>query len=379
MKIHIYHAPAGHGHRKAAETIAKALISKGVASSEILVADALSFTPYHFREPYLAFYFYSVKYAPELWGQAYYHSDRQEIYFWTKWFRQTANRCHGLALTRKVLEDQPHVIISTHFYSAQLLGKLKQEGKIQAHLITVITDVHPHLFWINEGTDLYWCMHEDTREALMKRGVQPASIITEGIPIDPAFKFQNKKEFLLHQFGFDPSRFTILVTSGSFGIGRYEPLLRILENFSSKIQCLVVCANNLGLMEHLNRLKFHYPIKIFGFVDFMADLMEAADVMIAKSGGLTTAESLAKGIPMIVTAPIPGQELYNSEYLKRHHAAFFAEGPLEIKMIIQNLLERPEMLAIKKEAIMKLAKPDSAARMAEYVISKIHRNPYVVH
>ena len=36
--------------------------------------------------------------------------------------------------------------------------------------------------------------------------------------------------------------------------------------------------------------------------------MSCADLAVSKPGGLTTAECLAVGLPMIVVSPIPGQE-----------------------------------------------------------------------
>ena len=43
--------------------------------------------------------------------------------------------------------------------------------------------------------------------------------------------------------------------------------------------------------------------------------MDAADCIITKPGGLTSSEALAKGIPMILSHPIPGQEDRNVEFL----------------------------------------------------------------
>jgi UDP-N-acetylglucosamine:LPS N-acetylglucosamine transferase len=43
--------------------------------------------------------------------------------------------------------------------------------------------------------------------------------------------------------------------------------------------------------------------------------MDAADVVSTKPGGLTSSEVLAKGKPMIIVDPIPGQEQRNCECL----------------------------------------------------------------
>jgi processive 1,2-diacylglycerol beta-glucosyltransferase len=43
--------------------------------------------------------------------------------------------------------------------------------------------------------------------------------------------------------------------------------------------------------------------------------MNAADLIVTKPGGLTTAESLAVGIGMIIVNPYPGQEMRNTDNL----------------------------------------------------------------
>ncbi|XKE73592.1 hypothetical protein LG276_11675 [Cytobacillus kochii] len=43
--------------------------------------------------------------------------------------------------------------------------------------------------------------------------------------------------------------------------------------------------------------------------------MEATDILITKSGGLTCFEALTKGLPLFIYQPIPGHEESNCDYL----------------------------------------------------------------
>jgi len=43
--------------------------------------------------------------------------------------------------------------------------------------------------------------------------------------------------------------------------------------------------------------------------------MSAADILLGKTGGLTTSEALAKGLAFVIFNPIPGQEERNSDHL----------------------------------------------------------------
>ena len=131
----------------------------------------------------------------------------------------------------------------------------------------------------------------------------------------------------------------------------------------------MVCGNNENLRRVLEKHTFPFPVTIFGFIDFMADLMEASDLIIAKSGGSTTTEALTKGIPMIVIAPIPGQETRNADVLKSRNAAFFMQHPEQILTILRAVLDHPETLAAKKTEIQRLAKPDAAKNLVDTLLS----------
>ena len=371
MKISIFHAEAGHGHAKVAEVIRNAFLARGVAAGDVTLEDALDATPFFFRRLYPAAYFYSVKYTPSLWGWFYERLDRPRVYGCFRPFRHFANRLMGNALLERVIRETPDVVIATHFFSAQLFAQAKREGTLKARLITVITDFYPHTFWVNDGTDFYWVMGEESRKALQKHGVPPEKIAAGGIPVDGRFKPSGRKREFLAKWGFTNDRLTILMTGGSFGLGPVESLLQECEAFKERIQCFVVCAHNADLHAALERKNFPFPVRVFGFVDFMADLMEASDLLIAKPGGSTTTEAIVKGLPMVVLRPIPGQEARNAMLLKEHNAAFFMEKPEQIKPILQTVLNAPEILESKKRALQKLAKPHAAEDLVTFAVKDV--------
>ena len=109
-------------------------------------------------------------------------------------------------------------------------------------------------------------------------------------------------------------------------------------------------------------------MKIFGFIDFMPELMEASDLMVAKSGGSTTSEALTKGVVMVIMAPIPGQETRNVKLLKIRDAAYFLKDPREIHAIVEGILNDPATLQKKRDAIARLAKPDASDDLVKMIL-----------
>lgn len=371
MKIHLYYANAGHGHRKVAEVIAETFRKRGLPEGEVKIWDALDFTPAFFRKMYPAIYFNSIKHLPKLWGWFYEKLDMKFFYSLAKPWRHLHNRLMAGRLLRHVQTQKPDVILCTHFLAAECLASAKAKKQIQSLLITVITDFLPHSFWINEGTDFYWIMGEDGKKELRRRRVPESQIMAGGIPCADAFQPSGLRNEILKKYQFDPERFTLLITSGSFGLGQQEAILNELVAFKEHVQCFVICGNNHALYQNLKAKDWPFPVEILGFVDFMPDLMEASDLVIAKSGGATSTESLVKGLPMVIFEAIPGQETRNAKILLENDASFTMSIPDQIKIILKAIFDHPELLKKKREQIKKLAKPHAADDLVTFVLEKL--------
>lgn len=372
MKIVILYGSAGHGHQKAAESIQEGLLALGAPREKILVLDALTGTFAWFKKLYTAIYYYSVKHTPQMWGASYALSDNVFIYQnIVRHLRRLVNDFVSRPLIRRVIDEKPDIIISTHFLAPEIFGRLKEKGQINSYLVTVVTDFIPHSFWINPGTDHYWVMSEEGEKCLERKGVSSNRITAGGIPIALTFKPQNKKSEVRKKEGLDEKRFTLLITSGSFGLGPTAEVLEAIKEFASSIQAIVVCGRNEDQLQALKKQTYPFPIKLYGFVSHMDELMEASDLIIAKPGGATTSESLAKGIPLVVLQPIPGQEAGNARLLKERNAAFFLGDPGDIRVILKGILDYPEVLKEKKREIARLGKPDASLELARFVLNKV--------
>lgn len=370
MRVALFHASAGYGHTKVAEVIADGLVQAGVSEKEILVEDVLDETPVWFKSFYAGSYYYAVKHAPRIWGWAYELADQPAFYrILGQPLRRCTNRSIGQSLVEKVERERPNVIVSTHFMAPEILGAEKKAGRISSFLLTVVTDFYPHAFWVNPGTDHYWVMSDEGKAGLEKQGVSPEKITVGGIPVSPKFCLQGRKAEIRKREGLEEKRLTILITSGSFGLGPTEEILNALQEFGGRIQTMVVCGRNETL--HQNLAKSHYPfqIKLYSFVTNMDELMEACDLVVAKPGGSTTSETLAKGVPMAVLAPIPGQEAGNARLLKERNASFFLGQPGDIRTIVKGILDYPEVLEEKRRSIGRLAKPHAVIDLARFILN----------
>ena len=96
--------------------------------------------------------------------------------------------------------------------------------------------------------------------------------------------------------------------------------------------------------------------------------MACADLVVTKPGGLSTSECLAMGLPMVLNAPIPGQEERNADYLLEQGAALKACDAVTLEYRIRLLLAEPERLAAMRLRARALGKADAAARVMQVVL-----------
>ena len=366
MKVFILHSTAGEGHKKIAEAI-EVELRKQSRIKNVQCFDAFERVPKILSDSYPKTYFYAVRWVPKIWGFIYEFTDNPIIYSILEPLRRVWNWAFSDNLRSYLTSENPDVIVSTHFFAAQVVSEMRRKGLLRAKVITVITDVIPHSFWINPGTDLYWVMAAESRKFLIERGISENQIKDGGIPVNAHFLEKIDRTKIGYELGLVDQRLNLLFSSGSFGIGPTEEWLRELEMFGNKIQVMVVCGKNRHLYEKLSQKKFSYPIILMGFVDNMHELMSVSDFLIAKPGGSTTCESLVKSLPILITSPIPGQETRNAKWLLANQAAKNLRHKGDLKNVIHQYFSDPTLFEALKSNIAKIAKPEAASLISRYI------------
>ena len=113
------------------------------------------------------------------------------------------------------------------------------------------------------------------------------------------------------------------------------------------------------------------PMRIFGFIDTMHELMDIADLVVGKAGGLTIAEALGHGVPLILYHFVPGQERRNAEYVVRQGTAVLASSPDEVARIVREHVENPERLAHLGAMARAAGRPRAARELVSKVVAPL--------
>jgi processive 1,2-diacylglycerol beta-glucosyltransferase len=261
--------------------------------------------------------------------------------------------------------EKPEIILSTHFLLSSIITVFKRKvPSSKLRLLTIITDYNLHPYWIGEGVDLYIVSCGYVRDELQKRAISEDKIKVYGIPAHQKFYLALDRNNTARKLGVEPSKFTILIITGTIGIGPIEEIVKALADIA---QLLVVCGRNQGLFMRLDKLS-HPHVTPYPLIDYVDELMSVSDIVLTKAGGLTISESLAKRLPMIFFSSIPGLETANARVISAYGASFITRTIPEIKEKALSLMNDLTLSRLARN-LNALRKVDALSKIASEIPS----------
>jgi processive 1,2-diacylglycerol beta-glucosyltransferase len=367
LRILVLSASVGAGHLRAAEAVELAL-KETLPDATIRNVDVLDMTNRLFKRLYGQFYLDLVNKAPHALGYFYdmmdqprspnQRRDKLRLYF------EKLN----LKPFIKFLKEEPwDLVINTHFLPAEIIASLRQKNEIALPHVTATTDFETHRLWVNQPCDRYFAATSEGSLYLQHWGIPAADTFVTGIPIHPVFSTPKDKQACLKKHGLAEDRPVVLQLSGGFGVGPIEKIFHGLLSVEQPIQLVTITGRNEKLKEELDKIAppARHKVKVMGFTKEIDELMQAADLVVSKPGGLTTSEVLARGAVMVIVNPIPGQESRNSDYLLESGAAIKANNIATLGFKVNALLKDAARLEQLRANVRRIAKPRAAFDVVE--------------
>jgi len=365
LKILSLTISAGKGHQKAAEAVKEYYIRNNI-QVEFEMIDALKYINPIVDKLIIGGYLKSLKKTPKLYGKLYYYSENEDA------LASISNLIHDLfsiKLKNLLEEMMPDVILCTHPFAIEMMSILKRKGKTNIPVAAILTDYAPHPFWIHEYIDAYIIPNEDFLDDLLNLGVAKENIYPIGIPVSSAFLTEIPKKEAREILQLE-DKLTLLLMGGGLGIGNIKEIFEKLIFSNLDIQIIAVTGYNTILKNQLLNLslKSNKKTKILGYTDKVNLLMSASDLLITKPGGLTISEALVKGLPLILSNPIPGQEEKNTEYLLNCGIAAYVKKVDSIPSIINQIISSPLRLKYMQDMAKEKSKPNAAKDVGDLLI-----------
>lgn len=372
MKILIFYASYGGGHLNAAKSIHQCLLNN-YKNLDIELIDCMKYVNKTIEKVTTAAYREMAKKAPWAWGRIYSDSQRGPLAH----LSSRSNKIMAIKLLKLLREKQPDLIISTHPFGSQMCSYLKRKGKITSKIATIMTDFAPHDQWLvgSDFTDYYFVAHDKMKQYLISKNVASEKIHVTGIPISNRFSLAHDKQKILDTYNLDKNKKTILFFGGGeFGLGKNRTV-EIFESFvklDNDIQIVAISGKNekmkLAFEEIVKKYNKSNTVRILGYTNEVPELMSISDIVVTKPGGLTTSESLASGLPMVIINPIPGQEEENAEFLESKGIAVWIRKTYDSDMTVKKLINNSEKLDLMKKNTSILAKPKSTESICEILL-----------
>ena len=360
---------------RAAEAVEMALRRTG-ADATIANIDVLTLMPPAFRKVYRDGYFEMVAHSPRLLGWLYDATDKP---FHQDRVRRQIERAGAIKLLHKIREFDADVAICTHFLPTALLDRERRKGRSKARIVTVVTDFEVHGMWLSAPSDHYFVATAEARAHLEALGIAASTITVSGIPTHPLFAENKDKKAMRRKHSWRQDLPAVLVSAGGFGAGNAGRMVEALITAKVPAQIIAVCGKSAALKTAIEKIAARQRadslpvVKAVGFTTEMDEFMAAADLMIGKPGGLTTSESLIKGLGWVVVNPIPGQEEKNAIYLLEQGVGVWSDNLHTLAYKVAALLEEPGRLEAMRKNALRIARPDAGEVIARFVINQGER------
>ena len=361
-KILIFYASYGGGHLNAAKSI-KEYFDNNYKNCETELIDCMKYVNKPIEIVTTAAYREMAKKMPWAWGKIYADSQKGPLAH----ISSKSNQLLAIKLLKLLRERQPDLIISTHPFGSQMCTYLKRKGKITAQIATIMTDFSPHDQWL--------VANDKMKDYLVSKNIPDSKVFVTGIPISSRFLLTYNREEILKEFDLkDNTKNILFFGGGEFGLGKartVEIFNNLVKNFSD-IQVIAIAGKNEKMKSEFEKIVEENNkqdcVRVLAFTNKVPELMSISDLVISKPGGLTTSESLASNLPMIIINPIPGQEEENAEFLESKGTGIWLRKDDSSREVLKSVIDNPEKLSTMKKNTEILAKKHSTENICKILL-----------
>ena len=246
-------------------------------------------------------------------------------------------------LSKKLTGFNPDVIISTQVGPTGIIASHKE--LFDAKLIVVFTDYGVHRMYTitHQDVDIYCVPNNDIKEQMIDIGINKNKIEITGIPVRSQIldkkNSKSKDEIITKHHLLKNKPIFLFMCGGGLGydnaFGYFKELLQSEYEFSY----LFISGANKKLFKKAKNLASNYNKtgQILGYVKNIGELIRSSDIIFGKPGGIITTESLNIGTPICAIEPIPGQEIYNAEFISNNQFGFYITNPQQFDILLKQL------------------------------------------
>lgn len=277
-------------------------------------------------------------------------------------------------IKKRILEERPSKIVIYHFFLIMPVYQSLKELGFNIPVVTVVTDPYTaHPLWFQRKQQQFILFSKRLKKHCLKRGISEKNLNVFPFIIDEKFSSPLSSDHVFavrNRFGFDPNKKMILIIGGGDGIPHGKTILHNLLSNSINAQIAIVCGKNKQLYDEAMILKKEFPeLIVFGFVDFVYDLLNASDIVVTKCGASTIMEILMmKKIPVIIDY-LWEQELGNMEFVRDNQLGIFERDIAKLPGIIKELISNEQQYKKFQSNIEQMKLRNGTSDVGEFLLT----------
>jgi UDP-N-acetylglucosamine:LPS N-acetylglucosamine transferase len=246
-----------------------------------------------------------------------------------------------------IKKENPSKIIIFHFFLVKPVYSVLSEMKRDIKVITVVTDPFTaHPLWFLNKKQNFIVFSTQLKNHCITMGIKESSLHVFPFILDKKFSVpvsDQEKNFLKDKYSVPSGSNIILILGGGDGIPKGKKITELLLKNLENSTLILVAGKNKNLMRKAETIKEdggYNNLRIFGYVDFIYELINISDIVVTKCGASTFMEILiSKKIP-VITDYIWEQEKGNKDYIVQNGMGIFVKNlndlPAAVKLVLSN-------------------------------------------
>ena len=279
-------------------------------------------------------------------------------------------------LERYILTERPDKVVIFHFFLIHPVVRIINKHNLPTRIITVVTDPYTaHPIWFLDKKVSFIVFSDILRNHCLKIGIPPQSISV--FPFALSDKFTRPLTLIevsvfKNNLGFMPGKRIILILGGGDGIPRGKKILKKIIKSNPDAYIVIVCGKNQQLYKKAWKLKTRYnfeKLKIYGFVDFIYELINISDIVITKCGASTFMEILLSGKIPVINNYIWEQEKGNMEFVRNNSLGIYEKNIDKLPEKINNIIHNPHQYNYYQQNINKISLKNGTPQVSEFIVT----------
>lgn len=352
-------ASVGAGHNSVARAIREDLTATGRV--DVTVVDSMEIVPAWFRKAYAGGFMLAMSHLPRFYALLYVLTNRPQSprRGLGEQVRLALERYAARPLRERLARERYDLIVHTHYLAPIVIAHMRRAGLVDTPQFMMVTDIETHRLWYSEEVDRWFLPAPYAAQAFRRWGVSEDRLTVSGMALQAKWSAPLDRRRIYADWDLPADRPIVLLSGGTeFVCGPVTRIAHGICRACPQAMVVVLAGRNKKLLAELTaKPEPAGRVRAVAFTDRSHELAEVCSLMVTKPGGLTTAECLAKGTPMVLTDPVPGHEGGNAQYLACNEAAVIVRGERDVVATVARLLDHPDLLRQMSANARRLYRP----------------------